>query len=108
MSMTSDPQDPRLTRGADEEIVPQAKAYLVLSEEERAKGFIRPVLRSYSHEVCGHITTMAKDIAETYGRRPDFYGATYCAHCQMHRPVGENGEFVWVVAGRVSTMKVGT
>lgn len=49
MSTTSDPSDPRLTHGADAEPVPQAPVYLVLSEEERAKGFVRPVRRSYRH-----------------------------------------------------------
>jgi hypothetical protein len=35
----------------------QQKGYVVLSEEERAKGFVRPVRRSYIHdgrEICGH------------------------------------------------------
>lgn len=96
MSLTSDPNDPRLSRGADTEPVGQAAAYLVLSDEERAKGFVRPVRRSYWHTTCGAITTMAQEIAETYARDPKFYGATYCSTCQMHRPVGPNGEFFWV------------
>jgi hypothetical protein len=49
VSLTSDPNDPRLTHGADSEPVPMADVYLVLSEEERAKGFVRPVRRSYRH-----------------------------------------------------------
>lgn len=49
MSLTSDPNDPRLTRGPDEVPRPQAAAYLVLSEEERARGFVRPVRYSYVH-----------------------------------------------------------
>ena len=49
MSTTSDPDDPRLTHGADSEPVPMADVYLVLSAEERAKGFVRPVRRSYRH-----------------------------------------------------------
>lgn len=48
-SLTTDPNDPRLTRGVDSEPVPQADAYLVLSEEERSKGFVRPLRRSYIH-----------------------------------------------------------
>jgi hypothetical protein len=75
--------------------VPQNAAYLVLSDEERAKGFVRPVRRSYIHTVCGGLTSMAQGIAETYARDPGFYGSTYCVHCRMHRPVGEHGEFVW-------------
>lgn len=46
---TTDPNDPRLTRGVDKDPVPQAEVYLVLSEEERAKGFVRPLRRSYVH-----------------------------------------------------------
>lgn len=93
---TTDPNDPRLTRGVDEERRPQADAYLVLSEEERARGFIRPVRRSYVHSGgCGAQTTMSQALAETYARDPGFYGATYCTGCQMHRPVGTDGEFTW-------------
>ena len=89
---TTDPSDPRLTRGADAKPVEQASVYLVLSEEERAKGFVRPYRESYRHKVCGKITTMAEPIAETYARDPKFYGGTYCTTCHMHKPVVE---FVW-------------
>lgn len=47
--VTENPMDPRLTHGCDTEPVPQAAVYLVLSEEERAKGFVRPVRREYKH-----------------------------------------------------------
>lgn len=93
--VTSDPSDPRLTHGINETPVEQAEVYLVLSEEERAKGFVRPVRTSYIHETCGGVTTMGQAIAETYSRFPSFYGATYCVHCETHRPVGANGEFLW-------------
>ena len=49
MSLTTDPNDPRLCRGIDNEPSPQCETYLVLSEEERAKGFVRPVRTSYIH-----------------------------------------------------------
>jgi hypothetical protein len=93
--LTSDPADPRLGHGADEAPVPQNEAYLVLSDEERAKGFVRPVRRSYWHVTCGTITTMGRALAETYAREPGFYAATYCVRCGMHRPVGADGEFYW-------------
>lgn len=92
---TSDRNDPRLTHGPDDEPVPQAPVYLVLSEDERARGFIRPLRTSYVHDTCGTVTTMGLAIAETYARDPHFYGATYCVHCGMHRPVGVGGEFTW-------------
>ncbi len=46
------------------------KAYVVLSEEERSKGFIRPVRQSYSHSKCGVVTKMGLALAETYARDP--------------------------------------
>jgi len=73
----------------------QQEGYVVLAEEERAKGFVRPVRRSYKHLVCGGVTTMGQTLAETYARKPDFYSSTFCAHCGAHFPVGEDGEFVW-------------
>jgi hypothetical protein len=93
---TTDPTDPRLTRGVDSAAVPQADVYLVLSEEERAKGFVRPVRASYVHRACGTVTTMGAALAETYARDPKFYGATYCVHCGMHRAVHE---FTWDADG---------
>jgi hypothetical protein len=79
------------------------RTYLVLSDEERAKGFVRPVRRTYIHEVCGGATTMGLSIAETYARDPHFYGGTYCAVCANHFPVGESGEFVWEDGSKVGT-----
>lgn len=101
--LTDDPNDPRLTRGVDDEPTGLAPAYLVLSEEERAKGFVRPVRTSYLHLVCGTETTMSLAIAETYARKPGFYGATMCMHCQKHRPVGADGEFTWLDGSKVGT-----
>lgn len=83
----------------------QQKGYIVLSAEERAKGFIRPVRRSYVHQKCGETTTMGQALAETYARDPKFYSGTFCVHCGSHFPVGEKGEFVWLDA---PTEKVGT
>lgn len=146
--LTTNPNDPRLGHGADESPRPQQDVYLVLSEYERNKGFVRPYRDSYQHvgnkpkyllrdlteeekerykgenyvkfEVypesmsprtgkfwtqkqldqngCGAITTMGRELSETYARSPHFYGATYCAGCQMHRPVAE---FVWVADNEV-------
>lgn len=149
MSLITDPNDPRLGHGSDSEPGPQNGVYLVLSEEERAKGFVRPVRRSYKHvgvegpryplrdltaeeherydkygyikyeaypeselpvtgtfwtqamldvigKGCQTVTTMGQALAETWARDPHFYGATYCAHCQMHIEVNK---FVWVDDG---------
>jgi hypothetical protein len=90
--MTTDPTDPELGHGTDDTPGPQNPVYLVLSEAEIQKGFIRPYRDTYLHTVCGTTTKMGYSLAATYARQPDFYGATYCANCQMHKPVAE---FVW-------------
>lgn len=58
MVTTDNPRDPRLTRGVDETRRDQAEAYLVLSDAERARGFIRPIRARYRHIACGTTTTM--------------------------------------------------
>lgn len=68
------------------------KGYVVLSEEERAKGFVRPVRTSYTHTACGTVTTMHRSLAETYARDPKFYNGTFCACCRHHFPLDQ---FVW-------------
>ena len=76
----------------------QQEAYLVLSEEEKAKGFVRPVRRSYIHLKCGVLTTMGQSIAETYARDPMFYGGTFCCGCRKHFPLVDiegNRTFSW-------------
>jgi hypothetical protein len=73
----------------------QQRAYLVLSAEERAKGFVRPLRTAYIHTKCGALTTMSRPIAETYAANPYFYGGTFCVKCGAHFSVGEDGEFVW-------------
>ncbi len=80
------------------------KDYVVLSQEERAKEFIRPVRSSYEHLTCRTVTSMGNALAETYARDPGFYSGTYCATCKAHFPVGADGEFVW----HGTTEKVGT
>lgn len=73
----------------------QQKGYVVLSEEDRAKGFVRPVRNSYIHEKCGSVTTMGTALAETYATNPAFYSGTFCVGCGKHFPVGPEGEFLW-------------
>lgn len=80
----------------------------VLSEEERAKGFQRPVRRSYYHGVCGGVTTMPQAIAETYAASPGYYGRTFCSRCQVYLPVGPDGEFTWMDGPRLTDEKVGS
>lgn len=90
----------------------QQKNYVILCEDERKKGFVRPVRYTYIHvgkggsEIdpdnprkhgrkgngCGVATKMGKALSETYARDPKFYTHTYCAGCEEHLPVNE---FVW-------------
>ncbi len=111
MGLTTDPQDPRLSYGIDPPgtVHHQAAMYLVPSEEERARGFVRPVRRTYIHvgmegeghpRGCGAATTMGVALAETYARDPHFYGATFCCHCQRHPAVAE---FIWEDGERVGS-----
>jgi hypothetical protein len=93
MPLTTDPTDPALGHGSDSAPVPQNTKYLVLSDEERTKGYVRPYRDTYKHTTCGQTTSMGYAIAATYATQPDFYGATYCTTCSMHRPVAE---FTWV------------
>lgn len=91
--LTTDSNDPRLGHGSDDVKTSQAEVYLVLSEEERAKGYVRPLRNAYVHKVCGTVTSMGAALAETYATDPKFYGSTYCVHCMKHRPVAE---FQWL------------
>jgi hypothetical protein len=102
--VTDDPNDPALRCGSDDAPSSQAEKYLVLSAEERAKGFVRPLRETYVHVECTvnptTVTRMSRPIAETYARNPKFYGGTFCVVCSMHRPVLE---FRWTDANGVAT-----
>lgn len=107
--ITTDRNDPRLNVTDN---TGQQEAYLVLSEEERAKGFVRLIRSTYIHvgvngyeinpndmskhgrtgNACGVATKMGTALSETYARDPNFYGATYCVGCGTHLPVNE---FKW-------------
>lgn len=97
--------------GSHREINPatgQQKDYVVLSAEERSRGFVRPYRDAYRHLKCGKITTMGRAIAETYAREPSFYSGTFCTTCSGHFPIGEDGEFVWYEMDGTTGPKVGT
>jgi hypothetical protein len=138
----------------------QQAGYVVLSAAERAKGFVRPVRKSYVHvgrQLCGKeaeapqaglpegyvtwlcglkpghygecayrtitgkelenfkkngtltgcnsVTSMGRELAETYARDPGHYSGTFCSQCKKHFSVGEYGEFDWMDEEGV---KVGT
>ncbi len=70
----------------------QQRGYVVLSAAERARGFVRPVRKSYVHVTCGTVTRMGQALAETHARQPDFYSGTFCAGCGAHFPLAQ---FLW-------------
>lgn len=70
----------------------QLTSYEVLTEDERAKGFVRPVRTKYLHTKCGTVTQMSRAIAETFARDPSFYTHGFCVACRDHLP---NEEFLW-------------
>ena len=73
--LTTDPTDPALGRGVDTEPVPQNEKYLVLSEEERAQGFVNPVRTTYRH-VGKQITNPIRELTES---ERDIDGGEYVA-----------------------------
>lgn len=95
-NLTTDRNDPRLSQVRPDG---QNEVYFVLSEEERAKGFVEPVRRAYRHvglaggkPGCGTVTTMGLALCETYARNPKQYHSTFCCGCGSHIAVAE---FVW-------------
>lgn len=72
MSTTNDPNDPRLKNiGPDG----MQESYLVLSEEERARGFVRAVRRSYRHVGLPGPRFLLRDLTDEEATR--YAGAGY-------------------------------
>jgi hypothetical protein len=94
MGLTTDRNDPALRQ-----IQPdgQQASYLVLSEEERKKGFVRPVRHKYIHLKCGGVTSMGQALSETFAHSPRFYTGTYCAICMAHFDLftDDGWQFLW-------------
>lgn len=85
----------------------QQADYVVLSPEERAKGYVKPLRHSYIHAYpseenrrvgCGAETRMSTAIAETYARDPTFYNGTFCVRCGAHFPLNQ---FIWDGGGEL-------
>lgn len=93
-TLTTDRNDPGLQEHQPDG---QQEKYLILSDEERGKGFVQPVRRKYQHIACGGVTTMGLALAETYARDPKFYTGTFCCNCSTHFPLSIDGvpQFKW-------------
>jgi hypothetical protein len=94
---TTDGRSPADARASQTNETGQHQSYIVLCEDERKKGFVRPYRDSYRHTTCSTVTTMGRALSETYARDPGFYGATFCCGCNRHLPVSE---FVWTADGQ--------
>jgi hypothetical protein len=95
---TTSGEAPSKVRAAQTEETGQHKSYIVLCDEERGKGFVRPYRHAYKHVGrleriisdgrersdqtheyehrvggCGTVTTMCRSLSETYARDPNFY-----------------------------------
>lgn len=68
MSLTTDPNSPCLHEVKENG---QNECYLILSEEERAKGFIRPVRKTYKHigpQLKNKLRDLTDDEKERYAQ----------------------------------------
>ena len=102
--ITTDRSDPGLGKTGPNG---QNITYLVIPEDDRNRGCVRPVRSQYIHKACGEVTSMGSAIAETYAKDPSFYNATFCCRCGKHFPLvnGETKEnnFLWLDGSAVGS-----
>lgn len=91
----------------DEALLFEDAGFIVFEEyPKEARGTGRFWTRSELESGCGEVTSIHREIAATYARKPGFYTATYCCECQTHIDLNE---FVWVTPdGTVTDIQVGT
>jgi hypothetical protein len=95
MGLTSDRNDPRLGHGADTGPAGMNDVYLILSDEERARGFVRPVRRSYRHAGIPGPQNPLRDL--TSGEAERWAGAGYVKFEPYPRDASALGRF-WTQA----------
>lgn len=81
MGLTTDPNDPGLQKTKADG---QHEKYIVLSEEERQKGFVRPVRQSYKH-VGLPLPATLRDLTPDEHERYDQYGYVKYEEYVPHR-----------------------
>src|SRR5947207_11760899 len=94
--LTTDPKDQRLGHGVNTKPTPQHEVYLVLSEEERKKGFVRPFRNKYTHvgeRLCLIIQKLLSPtvtmLANFYPKRtPDGKKQGPCSYRRVYRCMG--------------------
>jgi len=96
--ITDNPKHPGVKRGPpDETPIPMHDTYLVLSDAERAKGFVRPVRRSYVHVGTAGPKHPLRDLTDEEKERHGNYGyVKFEAYPESESPV--TGKF-WTQAG---------
>lgn len=74
----------------------QQTSYVVMSDM-KLKGTMptRPFQKRVRHLRCMTLTEMHDKMAMTISRDPTFYKALFCARCQGHFKIGQDGEFLW-------------
>lgn len=107
MSITTDPNDPRLSRGGDTEPTKQNEVYLVLSDEERAKGFVRPVRHTYVHVGQKPNQHALRDLTDDERERYKEFGYVKYEEYPATRPNGSVGRF-WTAEDLKSGCDVAT
>ena len=75
MSITTNPNDECLIVGQKEE--GQNECYLVLSDEERAKGFVRPYRDTYVHKTWEQLLQWVELFLRLM-QEIKIHGATFC------------------------------
>lgn len=81
------------------------RANWLLTEEEKARGLVRPVRFTYTCLDCGADNDLQSlGLAEAMARDPGKVDNLYCARCRRYMCTGPRGHFVW----KGSTEKVGT
>ena len=74
MPLTTNPNDPHLGHGVDATPRPQQDVYLVLSDAERAQGFVRPVRKTYRHVGPSEAKNKLRDLTDEEHERYGKYG----------------------------------
>lgn len=73
MTVTTDREHPGINKPKGGDPMAQNEAYIVLSEEERAKGFVRPLRDSYIHVgPCGPLHELRDLTPEQFERYSDY------------------------------------
>ena len=67
-------------------------SYPMLSDQEKSKGFVRPLRYTYFHPICSGTTMMSDEVAATFAKDPKFHVDLYCYKCKQNLKVNE---FLW-------------